>query len=338
MRTRQFRGIAAFLTLAAAPVAFGQYVTGFEAPAFTGSVDGAPLLGQDGFYVPSIDDADSLCYTYAGNTLNIVANPAGESQFTASTRISGAFARAQRDVPMSTECWLFETDFNIVYAGALPAANYAGSLSLQPWDDAGSLIVLFNWDDIHSADRYTIRVLGFGAEGDVPFLAGLPIPDPAFRRLLANHWYHLSIRVDFAQRNAVTSLSIRDVHDPAATETVFLPADLEGFYLGGGATPGGVPSAFRFFGGGGFPGDHVAGNTLAIDNFSLAPASDIPCFTDIDPNGVIDLQDLANLLANFAEDGPLSYFDGDFDCDQDVDLQDLTIMLERYGQACGLLR
>lgn len=327
---------AILLMLAAASQAFAQYLTGFEPPDFTGSPAGVALAGQDGYYIPSIDDADAYCFTYAGNALGIVANPNGESQFIASTRISGAFARAQRDVAMSAECWVFEADINIAYGGTLPTANYAGSLSLQPWGQAGSIIFLLNWDDIHAADHYTIRVLGYDAEGDVPFLAGLPVPDSAFRGLLANHWYRLSIRIDFAQLNAVTSLSIRDLHDAAAAESTFLPTDLEGYYLGGGSAPVGVPSAFRFFAGGGFVGDHVAGNTLAIDNLSLRPASDTPCFTDIDPNNIIDVQDLANLLANFAEPGPMGYFDGDFDCDQDVDLADLAIMLDRFGAVCSI--
>ena len=83
-----------------------QYQTSFEPPDFTGSAAGVALAGQDGYYVPSFDDSDALCFTYADNTLGIVANPNGGLQFTASTRIGGAFARAQRDVAMSAECWV----------------------------------------------------------------------------------------------------------------------------------------------------------------------------------------------------------------------------------------
>jgi hypothetical protein len=326
--------IALILGLAVAQ-SLAQYTTGFEPKAFTGNAAGVPLTGQDGFYVPAIDDANGYCYDYTGNELGIIPNPLGESQFIASTRISGAFARAQRDVAFSSECWLLAADINITFTGTLPTANYAGSLSLQPWGDAGSIIILFYWDDIHSADRYTIRVLGYDTEGDVPFLAGIPVASDAFRHLQANHWYRLALRVDFLQTNALTSLTIRDLH-AASPETVFLPDNLEGYYLGGGTAERGLPTAFRFFGGGGFAGDHIPGNTLAIDNLNLLPASEYPCFTDIDPNGEINVQDVANLLSNFAEPDPKSYFDGDFDCDQDVDINDLMIMLARFGTKCEL--
>lgn len=312
-----------------------QYVTDFESPSFLGSPTGVNLSGQDGFYVPSNENADGRCYAYTGNTLGIVPNPAGATQFVATTRISGAFAISEREVTVTFECWQLEVDINIDYLGTLPTANYAGSLSLQPFGDAGSLIILFNWDNVQLADRYTIRVLGYDAEGDVPFLAGIPVANPAFRGLQANHWYRLSLRLDFLQLNALTSLSIRDLHT-AGPETVFVPPDLQGYYLDGGALPSGLPTALRLFGGGGFPGDHVTGNTLAIDNLTLLAASDYPCFADIHPDGQINLQDLANLLSNFAEPDLKSYHDGDLDCDRDVDLRDLSILLGRFGIVCVL--
>ncbi|MBI5863294.1 MAG: hypothetical protein HZB38_02030 [Planctomycetes bacterium] len=311
-----------------------QYSTDFETPAFSGAASGVPLAGQDGFYVPAIDDADGACFTYADNVLGIIGNPEGGAQFAAARRISGAFSRAQHNVQLDADCWLMEFDFNVAYDGALPTQNYAGSFTLQPWAAPGTIGILFNWDDVHSAKTFTVRVLGYDADGNVPYLSGLPVADSAFRRLPANHWFRLSARLELASTNALTSLRIRDLADAAPAHT-FTPQSLEGYYLAGGADPDGTASAFRIFGGGGFPGDHTSGNILAIDNLEITRAADAPCFGDLDGNGIINLQDLAYLLANFTEPGVMGYGDGDLDCDQNVDLEDLALLLMRFGEVCG---
>ena len=113
-----------------------------------------------------------------------------------------------------------------------------------------------------------------------------------------------------------------------------MPTDLNGFHLGGGSTPVSRPDGFRLFGGGGSAGDHYTGNIIAIDNLNIVPTIDVPCYADLDLNGVIDLQDLAYLLAHFGTVGTATYLDGDLDCDRDVDLDDLSLLLAQYGIVC----
>lgn len=317
--------------------AFAQYHATFEAPAFGASAAGQTLNFQDGFYQPTFGAVDGACFTYVDNSLGVVANPDGGGQFVACTRGSSEVARTQRDVDLSvSNCIFIEFDFNISYVGTLPTANYPGSVSLQPHPGSGSIIVLFNWDDVDSAENFSIRVIGFDAAGNVPFIGGLPVANNAFRGLLANHWYRLSMRIEYLPSNALTGLSIRDLD--TVTTSGFNPANLEGFHLGGGAA-GGIPgapraTAIRFLGGGGHPGEHFAGNILAVDNLHVTRAEDRPCFADLDLNNVIDIQDLANLLANFGRLGDATYFDGDLDCDRDVDIDDLALLLSQFGIFC----
>jgi len=60
----------------------------------------------------------------------------------------------------------------------------------------------------------------------------------------------------------------------------------------------------------------------------------IPCPTDLDRDGDMDLADLAALLANYGATGGAAQEDGDIDADCDVDLEDLGALLGVYGTAC----
>lgn len=324
---------ASLMVGAANSVATAQYSTGFEFPVFNGSAAGQSLTGQDGFYQPIPGSIDGACYVYTGNDLGVVANPDGGGQFVACTRGSSEVARSQRNFDFTTSnCWFIDFDLNVSNNGALPTANYAGSVSLQPYPELGSVVVLFYWDDVNTASNYTVRVLGFDENGDTPFLAGIPVASPSFRGLLANHWYRISLRIEFSAINALSGLSIRDL-DGAITNG-FVPTSLEGYHLGGGISGAGRPAAIRFFGGGGHPGEHFAGNILALDNLQVTRAEDRPCFADLDLNAVVDLQDLANLLSNFGTLTGATYFDGDLDCDRDVDIDDLALLLSQFGIFC----
>jgi len=57
-----------------------------------------------------------------------------------------------------------------------------------------------------------------------------------------------------------------------------------------------------------------------------------PDCPDLDGNGLVDLTDLALLLANFGLTGP--DLPGDVDDDLDVDLTDLALLLAAFGAAC----
>ncbi len=58
------------------------------------------------------------------------------------------------------------------------------------------------------------------------------------------------------------------------------------------------------------------------------------CFGDINGDGVIDLGDLAQMLAHYGEPNGQTYEDGDLDADGDVDLADLAALLAVYGTSC----
>lgn len=326
--------------------AWAQFESNFEAPVYTASASGVPLAGQDGFTVPGPLDVDGRCFLYNGNTLGIAANPLGGEQFVALTRATGAFARAEHavtiDIGQDEACWYLELDLCLHYVGTLPTVNYAGSVSLQPFPGGGSLILLFYWDNVSTAETYTVRVLGFARDGSIPYLAGLPIANAGFRGLSANRWYRFAHRIEFGA-NAMTGLSVRDIANEGPTHGLVSYIDpddasqghIAGYYLGGGEQFSGVPTACRLFAGGGTAGDQIAGNTLAIDNLRVIPQPRAECYGDLDLNGSIGLQDLANLLSNFGNVGAQTYFDGDMDCDGDVDLNDLTLLLSRFGIVCA---
>lgn len=60
-----------------------------------------------------------------------------------------------------------------------------------------------------------------------------------------------------------------------------------------------------------------------------------PCIGDLNHDGVVDLSDLAALLANFGVTSGMTYEDGDIDSDGDVDLGDLAALLANFGVTCG---
>jgi len=68
------------------------------------------------------------------------------------------------------------------------------------------------------------------------------------------------------------------------------------------------------------------------DGDGIGDACESTCPADFDGNGVVDLGDLAILLANFGT--PSGATDGDTDGDGDVDLSDLAVLLSAFGSPC----
>jgi hypothetical protein len=58
------------------------------------------------------------------------------------------------------------------------------------------------------------------------------------------------------------------------------------------------------------------------------------CPEDLNRDGIIDLQDLSQLLGNYGTTSGAEHADGDIDGDSDVDLADLSTLLAVYGTAC----
>lgn len=79
-------------------------------------------------------------------------------------------------------------------------------------------------------------------------------------------------------------------------------------------------------------GAFLPGWRLGFQTFMVPGGT--PCEGDLDHDGVIGLQDMAYLLANFGVVEGVDPDDGDFDNDDDVDLQDLATLLAHFGTEC----
>jgi len=125
------------------------------------------------------------------------------------------------------------------------------------------------------------------------------------------------------------------VAEPAAAQTFEIPW----FTIdGGGAmfTTDGQPNGFELSG---TIGQLDAGPTMTGGGFELVggfwpgAAAAEPCIGDLNGDGVVELTDLAILLAGFGCTG--GGCPGDIDGDGDTDLADLAIMLSAFGTTCG---
>jgi hypothetical protein len=72
--------------------------------------------------------------------------------------------------------------------------------------------------------------------------------------------------------------------------------------------------------------------TIRLSGACFLP--DEPCLGDLDHDGDVDLQDLADLLSNFSLPKGATWEQGDLDGDGDVDLQDLAYLLSNYSAIC----
>jgi hypothetical protein len=245
----------------------------FENPPYSGSAGGTLLTGQDGWYLPVVGSTDWNVHTYAGNTLGVVANPAGGgSQFAAGvsqgTTPSTAFARAQRAENWgASPAFVVSYDVNHQYLGQLPTAQNLGSWSLQPSTTAITGQDLHVWDDINTAASWSLQFNLFDA-------AGAPIlnqsPGASWVGLQLNHWYRVEHTISFVN-NQWTSTSITDLHTNV-TDTF----NTTSWYMSGGTNPIlPMPTDHRFFAGGN------TGNTFAVDNLSITPVPEPGTFIAI---------------------------------------------------------
>ncbi|MFN0136509.1 MAG: dockerin type I domain-containing protein [Phycisphaerae bacterium] len=88
-----------------------------------------------------------------------------------------------------------------------------------------------------------------------------------------------------------------------------------------------------------YAGEPTAGGTsgmyfddLVVSEVCIPTAP--PCPGDLNGDGVVNLSDLAGLLANFGTSGGALPHEGDTDGDGDVDLSDLAIVLGSFGAVC----
>jgi hypothetical protein len=96
------------------------------------------------------------------------------------------------------------------------------------------------------------------------------------------------------------------------------------FELGGTI---GQPDAMQLATGGGF---ELVGGFWAV----ALVGETTPCTGDLNGDGIIDISDLATLLANFGTLAGATFEDGDSDGDGDVDIGDLAALLSNFGASC----
>ena len=97
------------------------------------------------------------------------------------------------------------------------------------------------------------------------------------------------------------------------------------FQLGGTI---GQPDALQLATGGGF---ELVGGFWAV----ALLGEGTPCPGDLNGDGVVDISDLAILLANFGTAAGATFEDGDSDGDGDVDIADLAVLLSNFGASCS---
>jgi len=258
-----------FALLACSAASAQYYVTDFEEPTFNGSPEGVLMTGQDGWYQPVDPGVDYNVYTYAGNVLGVNPNPQGSSQFVAGYGPAGGlYARAQHDVDWSIGGqWLVEYDVAALYDGQPPGANNLGSFSVQPSaGTVGSYIHLFSWVDFNNPVDWNAFVMHYDAGGTQVPQPGTS-PGPEWANLDLNHWYRFETLIDF-DINQIIEVGITDLTTGESASVEVMDWFLSG---GEGAGPPTV-SAFRFFAGGGVPG-----NIVAWDNLTLIPEPAVLC-------------------------------------------------------------
>jgi len=283
--------VLALIGMFAIPLkAFADYSQDFE--GLNASPSGVVLSGQDGYYLPSgTSSVDFLVYTYAGNTLGVVQNPAGGSKFIAGTGPGDGtyYARAQRDYAFSAGVWELWYDFCGIYSGSPPGTNNLGSFSMRQAANTVH-INLFTWVDPNTPVAINSTYVYYDQYGTQSPIPGTP-PGAPWSNLQPNHWYRCRTEVDL-NKNLITEVGIRDLS--GGNESVYDPT---GWYLIGGATPYPLPDAFRFFGGGGGPG-----NTSCWDNMGILPkgAAQGACCA---PDGSCTITTQANCQGQYMGDG-----------------------------------
>lgn len=246
----------AVVVFVGAQTAQAQFSSGFE--DLSASLNGTVLTGQDGYYLPSgTNNTDLYAYTYTDNVLGLPQNPSGGSNFIAGTGPGfPTYGRAQRDVDLSFEGrWTLAFDTAATFDGSLPASQYIGSFSMQPFPGSSSFIAFFQWADPFAADAWNASYTWFTEEG---FQVIEVIPDADFQNLPVDAWYRWETDVDFVF-NKIREVRLTDLD--SGTTFTYQPVDR---YMEGGAAGSGAPTGFRFFAGG-----SDSGNYLAFDNLSL---------------------------------------------------------------------
>jgi hypothetical protein len=260
--------------------AAAQFKTGFEpSDGYTAgtNVDGTTDLNLGAtWYRPNGTADDPQLVDTFGGTLGLPQNPNPDinggtnTQFIGSMGAgAGTFNRAQINFPWSTSTvWTISYDMLSGYQGTGTAANNISSFSLQPSDTNTAYMIQLNfWNHLRHGARWQAAFEVWTAGGSGPLLA--KIKGKPARQLLTNHWYNIQFTIDLTA-NQITSVRYTNLKNGK-----MLAISPPNFYLQGGAGGGlALPTAFRFFTGGG--SGTSSGNVAAFDNLSITPGGPGP--------------------------------------------------------------
>lgn len=229
------------------------YATDFE--TFTASAAGTAVTGQDGFYIPVAGSLDCKIYTYAGNVLNVPANPNGGNNFYAGvSQLTNVFARGQRAVTLPANGRVYiQFDILCNYTGTGTPANNIGSFSLQPSATNQYVNLVARWPTGVTFPPATWNadvIVGPTATGTTTVL-----PDPAFQNLAVGVWHSWGCTIDLTTGNHVEFRITNGVTNVTTTYVPPTPLALPNQFLA-------TPTDFRFFAGG-------SDNLFAVDNFTI---------------------------------------------------------------------
>ncbi len=310
------------------------FFDGFEPPTYAPGI----LTGQNSWYRPA-SSTDWSVYLYSGLPAwlgSLGSNPGGGQQFIAARKDTpGFFPRAQKDFNWGARTiWLVSYDVAVNFDPSVSAdgLNYdnIASFSLQPATaNYRYFIDLFQWvsPQVTPNDGWRMTWVVSDSGGSASIVSFDP-PNP-FHGLQINKWYRrfVAFRLDDSNPDArhLVKVGIRDLATGDTFSTPVGPtADFPYWYLVNRTAA--IPTAFRFFVGGGTGTNE--GNILAVDNVAFTAFS----FGDVDMNGCVDDADLLAVLFAFGNTG--AFMPEDTNGDGTVDDADLLNVLFEFGNGC----
>lgn len=238
------------------------YATDFE--TFTASAAGTAVTGQDGFYIPVAGSLDCKIYTYAGNVLNVPANPNGGNNFYAGvSQLTNVFARGQRPVTLPANGRVYiQFDILCNYTGTGTPANNIGSFSLQPSTTSVFTNLVARWPTgtTFPPATFDLDIVPGPTATAVPVAIG----SPAFQGLAVGVWHTIGQTIDLSTG---AHIDFRITNGVTNVTTTFVPP--VPIVLPGQGLP--TPTDFRFFAGG-------SENLFAVDNVTITQGASYRTF------------------------------------------------------------
>jgi len=325
--------VAALISFLTAPSVAQSLFDNFEPSTYFPGI----LSGQNSWFNPApASSTDWYVYLYTSNPFSIGANPGGAQQMIAARKdVDGFNPRVQKNFDWSQRnAWLVSYDVYVSFDPSVSAdgGNYdnIGSFSLQP-GSALFFIDLFQWvtptGDVQQGnpnDGWRATWVVSDSGGTNQWVVSFTSPNP-FHGLQINKWYRRFVAFDF-DAGHVVKVGIRDLDTGQTFATPVGPTpDFPYWYLVGyNSRP--LPTAFRFFVGGGTGANN--GNILAVDNLAFTAFN----AADVNMDGCVDDADLLEVLFAFGNTG--NFLAPDVNGDTTVDDADLLLVLFAFGSGC----